>query len=58
MQPGQKGDVTGKVQAWSGGNQTALKELIPLLERQLHGIAQRCMGTLVDHERDCRPARG
>ena len=36
-------DVTGLLQAWAGGDQGALTNLIPLLERELHGIAKHYM---------------
>lgn len=36
-------DVTGLLRAWAGGDQGALTNLIPLLERELHGIAKHHM---------------
>ena len=43
MQPEVGGDVTGLLQAWRGGDQAALDNLIPLLERELHRIAKHYM---------------
>ena len=43
MQPEGGGDVTGLLQAWRGGDQAALDNLIPLLERELHRIAKHYM---------------
>lgn len=36
-------DVTGLLQAWCGGDQTALDRLIPLVYGALHGLAHRYM---------------
>jgi len=36
-------DVTQLLKAWTAGSQRALEQLTPLVYRQLHGIAQRCM---------------
>jgi RNA polymerase sigma-70 factor, ECF subfamily len=36
-------DVTGLLLAWRGGDEGALSRLIPVIERELHRIAQRCM---------------
>jgi len=36
-------DVTGLLLAWRGGDDAALTRLIPLVEQELHRIAQRCM---------------
>jgi RNA polymerase sigma factor (TIGR02999 family) len=36
-------EVTGLLLAWRGGDEAALSRLIPLVERELHRIAQRCM---------------
>ncbi|HSW50957.1 MAG TPA: sigma-70 family RNA polymerase sigma factor, partial [Bryobacteraceae bacterium] len=36
-------DVTALLKAWGGGDRRALEDLIPLLERELHGIAKRRM---------------
>jgi RNA polymerase sigma factor (TIGR02999 family) len=33
------GDVTRLLQSWSGGDQKALGELLPIVYRQLHGLA-------------------
>jgi RNA polymerase sigma-70 factor (ECF subfamily) len=43
MQPQLGGDVTGLLHAWRGGDQAALDNLIPLLERELHRIAKHYM---------------
>ncbi len=43
MEPPPGADVTGLLQAWSGGDQGALGDLIPLLERELHKIAKHYM---------------
>src|SRR5919109_5487712 len=37
------GSVTGLLLAWGRGEPTALEQLIPLVERELHRIARRCM---------------
>ena len=43
-------DVTGMLLEWRGGDKEALSRLIPVLERELHRIAQRCMaGERVGH---------
>jgi RNA polymerase sigma factor (TIGR02999 family) len=36
-------DVTSLLRAWTGGDRRALANLIPLLERELHGIAKHFM---------------
>jgi len=36
-------DVTGLLLRWGRGDEAALEELIPLVERELHRIARRCM---------------
>jgi RNA polymerase sigma factor (TIGR02999 family) len=36
-------EVTGLLLAWRGGDEAALSRLIPLVERELHRIARRCM---------------
>ncbi len=42
--------VTGLVRQWSGRNGRALDELLPLVYRQLHELAARCMrGERPDH---------
>ena len=43
-------DVTGLLLAWRGGDESALSHLVPLVERELHRIARRCMaGERVGH---------
>ena len=37
------GSVTGLLLAWGNGDEAALGRLLPLVERELHRIAQRCM---------------
>ncbi len=37
------GEVTGLLLAWGRGDETALERLVPLVERELHRIAHRCM---------------
>jgi len=37
------GSVTGFLLAWGKGDEAALGRLLPLVERELHRIAQRCM---------------
>ncbi len=36
-------DVTGWLQAWSGGDAAALKRLVPIVYGELRRIAQRCL---------------
>jgi RNA polymerase sigma-70 factor (ECF subfamily) len=36
-------DLTGLLLRWGHGDEAALEELIPLVERELHQIARRCM---------------
>lgn len=36
-------DVTGLLQAWGRGDETAFEQLIPLVHAELHRIAVRCM---------------
>ena len=36
-------EVTQLLQAWSGGNEQALEELIPLIHKELHRLARRYM---------------
>jgi len=36
-------DVTGLLLRWGRGDEAALEQLIPLVERELHRIARRCM---------------
>ncbi|HLM55874.1 MAG TPA: sigma-70 family RNA polymerase sigma factor [Pyrinomonadaceae bacterium] len=36
-------EITGLLIAWSDGDQTALEELLPLIERELHRIARNYM---------------
>ena len=43
-------DVTELLRAWSAGNENALEQLVPLVYRELHRAAQRCMaGERPDH---------
>jgi RNA polymerase sigma factor (TIGR02999 family) len=35
--------VTGLLLAWRGGDESALSRLVPLVEGELHRIAERCM---------------
>jgi len=37
------GSVTGLLLAWGQGDDVALERLVPLVERELHRIARRCM---------------
>src|SRR3989475_10835660 len=37
-------EVTGLLQAWSGGDQDALEKLMPLVYAELHRLAKRYMG--------------
>ena len=37
------GDVTGLLLAWGKGDEAAFQQLVPLVERELHRIAKRCM---------------
>jgi RNA polymerase sigma factor (TIGR02999 family) len=37
------GSVTGLLVAWGKGDEAAFQQLIPLVERELHRIARRCM---------------
>lgn len=37
------GSVTGLLLAWGQGDEVALERLVPLVERELHRIARRCM---------------
>ena len=43
MEPQAGGEVTCLLQAWRGGDRSALDDLIPLLERELHKIAKHFM---------------
>src|SRR5271167_3551301 len=36
-------EVTQLLKAWTGGDEQALEKLTPLVYRQLHSVAQRCM---------------
>lgn len=36
-------EITGLLLAWSGGDEAALDQLVPLVHRELHQIARRCM---------------
>ena len=40
---GDPSSVTGLLVAWGKGDEAALEQLIPLVERELHRIAKRCM---------------
>jgi RNA polymerase sigma factor (TIGR02999 family) len=43
-------NVTGLLLAWRGGDDAALSHLVPLVERELHRIAKRCLaGERVGH---------
>jgi RNA polymerase sigma factor (TIGR02999 family) len=44
-EPGEKGvmDATQLLRAWSEGDETALNELVPLVERELHRLARAYM---------------
>jgi RNA polymerase sigma factor (TIGR02999 family) len=37
------GSVTGLLLAWGKGDEAAFQQLVPLVERELHRIAKRCM---------------
>jgi RNA polymerase sigma factor (TIGR02999 family) len=41
--PSGSDDLTGLLQAWGRGDEAALHELIPLVERELNRLARRCM---------------
>ena len=41
--PGRYDDLTGLLRAWGRGDEAALHELIPLVERELNRIARRCL---------------
>ena len=43
MDPASLQDVTKLLRAWSSGEQSALDRLIPLIYRDLHLRARRCM---------------
>ena len=38
-----QGTVTGLLLAWGKGDEAAFQQLLPLVERELHRIAKRCM---------------
>ena len=40
---GDPSGVTGLLVAWGKGDEAALEQLVPLVERELHRIAKRCM---------------
>src|SRR2546425_4766037 len=44
MNKASPGEITGLLQAWSEGDQTALEKLIPLVYAELHRLAKRYMG--------------
>ena len=35
--------MTGLLLAWGNGDEAALEQLVPIVERELHRIARRCM---------------
>lgn len=39
--PSSQPDITGLLEAWAGGDQAALEELMPLVENELHRLAHR-----------------
>src|SRR5688572_10325707 len=44
------GDVTNLLVAWGRGDEAALDDLVPLVQAELHRIANRCMrGERMDH---------
>jgi RNA polymerase sigma factor (TIGR02999 family) len=48
--PIEPGEVTDLLVAWGGGDNDALQRLIPMVQRELRRIAQRCMrGERVEH---------
>ena len=40
---GHRDDVTALLQAWGAGDEQALNQLMPLVERELHRIARACL---------------
>ena len=44
MDQASREEVTGLLQAWSGGDQGALEKLMPLVYAELHRLAKRYMG--------------
>lgn len=44
MTPGEIIDVTRLLKAWGGGDEVALEQLVPLVYKELHRMAQRYMG--------------
>ena len=44
MDQASREEVTGLLQAWSGGDQAALDKLMPLVYAELHRLAKRYMG--------------
>ena len=38
-----RGSVTGLLRAWGAGDREALDRLVPMIERELHRVAGRCM---------------
>jgi len=44
MDQASREEVTGLLQAWSGGDQAALEKLMPLVYAELHRLAKRYMG--------------
>ena len=48
--PANPGEVTGLLLQWGEGDEAALERLVPLVHRELHQIARRCMtGERVGH---------
>src|SRR5207253_10497770 len=43
MDQASREEVTGLLQAWSGGDQAALEKLMPLVYAELHRLAKRYM---------------
>ena len=41
-------EITQLLQAWSGGDQAALEELVPLVRAELHRLARHYMANLFD----------
>ncbi|MBL8292995.1 MAG: sigma-70 family RNA polymerase sigma factor [Bryobacterales bacterium] len=43
MGPAPAHDITALLRAWSQGDQAALENLVPVVDRELHAIARRCL---------------
>jgi len=43
MGPAAAHDITALLRAWSQGDQAALESLVPIVDRELHAIARRCL---------------